>query len=129
MPEGDAREPTVGELTAQLAEQTGRLVRDEMELAKAEVRESVKHAGIGVGLFGATGLLAVYGVGALVAAAIAAFALVVDVWLAALIVAGILFVLAGLGALLGVKQVKEVGPPHTAENVKKDLAAVKGEHA
>ncbi|GAA1725066.1 phage holin family protein [Aeromicrobium alkaliterrae] len=129
MPEGDAREPTVGELTAQLAEQTGRLVRDEVELAKAEVRESVKHAGIGAGLFGATGLLAAYGVGALVAAAIAAFALLVDVWLAALIVAGILFALAGLGALLGVKQVKEVGPPHTAENVKKDLAAAKGEHA
>lgn len=130
MPERDARQDaTLGELAVQLTEQTSRLVHDEVALAKAEIRESVKHAGIGAGLFGATGLLAVLGLGTLVAAAVAAFALLVAVWLAALIVAAILFAVAGMGALLGVKQVKAVGPPHTAENVKKDLAAVKGEHA
>ena len=130
MPERDARqEATVGELAVQLTEQTSRLVHDEVELAKAEIRESVRHAGIGVGLFGATGLLAVLGLGTSVAAAVAGFAVVVDVWLAALIVAAILFAVAGIGALLGVKQVKEVGPPHTAENVKKDIAAAKGERA
>lgn len=130
MPErGTPQDATVGELAVQLTEQTSRLVHDEVELAKAEIRESVRHAGMGAGLFGATGLLAVLGLGALVAAAVAGFALVVDVWLAALIVAAILFVVAGVGALLGVKQVKEVGPPHTAENVKKDIAAAKGEHA
>ncbi|MEG9226551.1 phage holin family protein [Aeromicrobium sp. Sec7.5] len=120
---------TVGELAVQLTEQTSRLVHDEVELAKAEIRESVKHAGLGAGLFGATGLLAVLGFGTLVAAAVAALALVVEVWLAALIVAGVLFVAAGAGAMLGVKQIQEVGPPHTAENVKKDIAAAKGEHA
>lgn len=130
MPERDARQDaTLGELAVQLTEQTSRLVHDEVALAKAEIRESVKHAGIGAGLFGATGLLAVLGLGTLVAAAVATFALLVDVWLAALIVAAILFAVAGMGALLGVKQVKAVSPPHTAENVKKDLAAVKGEHA
>lgn len=126
---GAPQDATVGELAVQLTEQTSRLVKDEVELAKAEIRDSVKHAGIGAGLFGATGLLALLGLGTLVAAAVAAFALVVDVWLAALIVAAILFAIAGVGALLGVKQVKEVGPPNTAENVKKDLAAAKGEHA
>ncbi len=126
---GAPQDATVGELAVQLTEQTSWLVKDEVELAKAEIRDSVKHAGIGAGLFGATGLLALLGLGTLVAAAVAAFALVVDVWLAALIVAAILFAIAGVGALLGVKQVKEVGPPNTAENVKKDLAAAKGEHA
>ena len=71
MPErGAPQDVTVGELAVQLTEQTSRLVHDEVELAKAEIRESVKHAGIGAGLFGATGLLAVLGLGTLVAAAV-----------------------------------------------------------
>ncbi|MCK5891848.1 phage holin family protein [Aeromicrobium sp.] len=130
MPErGAPQDATVGELAVQLTEHTSRLVHDEVELAKAELRESARHAGVGAGLFGATGLLAVLGLGALVAAAVAALALVLDVWLAALVVAVILFAIAGVGALLGLAQIKEVGPPSTAENVKKDLAAAKGEHA
>ncbi len=130
MPDQGARpDATLGELAQQLSEQTSRLVQDEILLAKSEIKDSVRHAGIGVGLFGATGLLAIFGVGTLVAAAVAALALAVDVWLAALIVGLALLVVAGIGGLLGVKQVKEVGPPDTADSVKKDLSALKGNHA
>jgi uncharacterized membrane protein YqjE len=126
MPE---QEPTLGELTQRLTEQTSRLVHDEVELAKAEVRESVRHAGVGVGLFGATGLLAIFGLAVLVAAAVAALALVVEVWLAAVIVGAALLAIAGIGGALGLQQVREVGPPDTARNLKKDASALRGKHS
>jgi len=122
-------EPTLGELTQRLAEQTSRLVHDEVELAKAEMRDSVRHAGIGVGLFGATGLFAVLGLAVLVGAAVAALALAVEVWLAALVVGAALLVIAAIGGILGLQQVKEVGPPDTAQNVKKDVSALRGKHS
>ena len=110
-------EPSLGELVARMSEQTSRLVRDEMRLAQAEMAEKGKRAGIGVGLFGGAGLFALYGVGALVAAAILGLAQAVDGWLAALIVAVALFVLAGLGALVGKKKVQQATPPLPAEAV------------
>ena len=58
----------MGELMTQLSSQTSRLVRDEMRLAQKEFVESAKHAGIGAGLFSAAGLLAVFGLGSLIAA-------------------------------------------------------------
>jgi uncharacterized membrane protein YqjE len=128
MPERDARpaDPSLAELVSQLTEQTSRLVRDEVELAKTELSASAKHVGIGAGLFGGAGLFAFLGLSTLVAAAVAALALVVDVWLAALIVAVVLFVIAGIGALVGKKQVDQAGPPErTIENVKKDVAEIK----
>ncbi len=78
---------SVAQLVSQLTEQTSRLVRDEVELAKVELTSKAKQAGMGAGLFSAAGLLALYGFGALVATAILALALVMDAWLAALVVA------------------------------------------
>ncbi|MBM6405881.1 phage holin family protein [Phycicoccus sp. CSK15P-2] len=103
------------------------LVRSEIALAKAELQESVRHAGIGAGLFGTAGVVALYGLGALVAAAILGLALVVDAWLAALVVAVVLFAAAGVAALVGKKQVAESTPPvqRSVENVKADVEAVK----
>lgn len=128
MPERDARpaDPSLGELVSQLTEQTSRLVRDEVELAKTELAASAKHVGVGAGLFGGAGLLAFFGVATLVAAAVAGLALAVDVWLAALIVGVALLVVAGVGGLLGKKQVTQAGPPErTIDNVKKDVAQIK----
>ena len=99
---------SVGELVAQLADQTTTLVRDEMQLAKVEMVASVKAAGIGAGLFSVAGLIALYGLGALIATAILALALVVDAWLAALIVTAVLFVIAAIAALIGKSQVSKV---------------------
>jgi uncharacterized protein YneF (UPF0154 family) len=83
---------------------------------------------MGAGLFGGAGVIALFGVGALVACAILALDLVLSVWLAALIVGVALLVDAGIAALLGKKQVSKAlpaKPAETIDNVKADLAAVK----
>jgi uncharacterized membrane protein YqjE len=121
-------EPTTGELVSQLSQQTSRLVRDEVALAKVELAEKAKHVGLGAGLFSGAGVLALYGVGALVATLILALAEVLPAWLAALIVTVVLFAVAGVAALLGKRQVAEgtpVAPEQTIENVKQDLDTVK----
>lgn len=122
-----AADPSLGELMSQLSAQTSRLVRDEMRLAQKEFQESAKHAGIGAGLISVAGLLALFGLGVLIAAAVAGLSLVVDVWLAALIVAAVLFLIAGIAALVSKKQVDQVTPaaPRTVETVKDDIAELK----
>jgi uncharacterized membrane protein YqjE len=111
-------------LLRQLSEQTGDLVRQEMELAKAELREKGKAAGLGAGMFGGAGLVALYAVGALTACAILALAIVVDAWLAALIVAAGYAALAGILALTGKKKVEQATPPvpeQAIESTKEDV--------
>ncbi len=103
-------------------------MRDEFRLAQLEVSGKAKKAGLGVGMFGAAGLLALYGVGVLIATAILALALAMDAWLAALIVAVVLLAAAGVAALLGKKRVEEAAPPvptTAVENVKRDVDAVR----
>jgi uncharacterized membrane protein YqjE len=129
-PTGAGRsETSTGELVNQLTQQSTELIRSELRLAQAEMTEKAKHAGIGVGLFGGAGVVALYGVGALIATVILALALVLPAWLAALIVTVVLFAIAGVTALVGKKQVSQGTPPapeRTIDNVKKDVAAVKG---
>jgi len=122
-----AAEASISELMTQLASQTSRLARDEMRLAQKEFVESVKHAGIGAGLFSAAGLVAVLGLGSLVAAAIAALSLALPVWAAALIVAVVLFAAAGIAALVSKKQLDQASPTPemTVANVKQDIHEIK----
>ena len=80
-------DPSAGELVSRLSSEVSQLVRDELRLAQAEMSGKAKKAGIGAGMFGAAGLLALYGGGVLITTAILALALAVDAWLAALIVA------------------------------------------
>ncbi|MBV9320257.1 MAG: phage holin family protein [Mycobacterium sp.] len=123
-PKSDA---SIGELMSQLSSQLSRLVRDEMRLAQKEFQQSAKHAGAGAGLFSAAGLLAFFGLASLIAAAIAALALALPTWAAALIVAAALLLAAGVAALLSKNQAKEVTPaaPQTVASVKRDVQAVK----
>src|SRR3954447_14018166 len=121
-------EQSTAELVQTASEQLSRLVRDEIALAKAELAEKGKHAGIGVGLFGGGGVLAIYGVGA----GIATLALVLNIWLwawlSALIVTVVLFVIAGILALIGKKQVtkaKPAEPPEAVAGIKADVDEVK----
>ena len=104
-------EQSLAELTRHLTEQTSALAQKEVELAKAELALKGRRIGIGVGAFGAAGLVALYAVGALVATAILALAIVVDAWLAALIVGLGLAAAAGVLALTGKKKVEEGTPP------------------
>ncbi|GGL43875.1 phage holin family protein [Phycicoccus endophyticus] len=118
---------STGQLVARMSSDLSDLVRSEIQLAKAELQESVRHAGVGAGLFGTAGLIALYGVGALVATAVLALSLVLDAWLAALVVAAALFVAAGVAAVIGRRQVGRASPPvqRTVENVKADVDAVR----
>ena len=112
-----AADASIGELMGQLSSQTSRLIRDEMRLAQKEFQESAKHAGIGAGLFSVAGLLAFFGLATFIAAAVAALSLVLAVWAAALVVGLVLFVAAGIAALVGRGQAQEVTPaaPKTVE--------------
>jgi len=119
-----ADDRSTSDLLRDLSQQTGDLVRKEMELAKAELREKGKSAGIAGGMFGGAGLVALYGVGALIACAILALAIVVDAWLAALIVGIGCLAVAGLLALTAKKKVEQATPPvpeQAIESSKEDV--------
>jgi Putative Actinobacterial Holin-X, holin superfamily III len=121
-------EQSTAELVQRASEQISRLVRDEMALAKAELAEKGKHAGIGIGLFGTGGVFALYGVGAAIATLIIVFSLFLDLWLAALIVTVLLFLIAGILALAGKSQVTKAAPPEPSAaiaSVKADVDEVR----
>jgi uncharacterized membrane protein YqjE len=100
----------IGELVARLSDDTVRLVRDEIRLARAEMTQKAKAAGVGAGLFGGAGVFVVYGFGLLVGAAVIGLSIVVVPWGAALIVAAVLFVLACTAALMGKQEFGRAGP-------------------
>lgn len=117
------------ELVTRLSQEVSQLVRDELQLAKLEVSGKAKKAGVGVGMFGAAGIIALFGVGTLIATAVLALALVVDAWLAALIVAVVLLVAAGIAALVGRSSVRQATPPvpeAAMASTRRDIEAAKG---
>jgi uncharacterized membrane protein YqjE len=130
-PEGQTQSQTLGALVHQLTQQVPELIRSEMRLAQAEVAQKGKRAGVGIGMFSVAGLLAFFAFGSLVATAILALALVVDAWLAALVVALVLVAAAAVAGLVGRNKVAEAAPPapeRAIEGLKEDIATVKGDH-
>jgi uncharacterized membrane protein YqjE len=121
----DRREESIGELVRDLANETNTLVRQEIELAKAELSEKVRTAGKGAGMFGAAGVVALLSLGSLTAFLIALLATAIDhVWLSALIIALIYGAIAGVLAMRGRDEVKEAAPAvpeQTMESVKEDV--------
>ena len=125
----DLHDQSVKELVKSLSEETSRLVRDEIRLATLELKEKGRHAGIGIGMFGGAGIVALFGVGALLASVIMLLGLAIAPWGSALIVAGVLFGTAAILALIGKKQVTAAVPPAPEEavhSVQTDIAVVKG---
>ena len=119
-----ASDASVAELIKQLSEQTSRLARQEVELAKAELAIKGKRAGIGAGMFGGAGIFGFYALGALTATAILALATAMDAWLAALIITVLLGAIAGILALQGRRKVEEATPPvpeQATESAKEDV--------
>lgn len=119
---------SISDLVRQLTEQTQRLARQEVELAKVEVTAKGKQIGIGAGAFGAAGLVGLYAAGALTAAAILALATAVDGWLAALIVAIVYAGIAAALALIGKNRIDAAGPPVPEEAIassKQDIETAK----
>lgn len=124
----DVEHEPVGELVQQASQQLTELVRGEMKLAQAEMKEKGKLYGKSGGLFGGASLAGFLMLQALVASVIAAVALLLPVWAAALIVTAVLGAIAAVLALSGKKQVGKASPPapqSTIENVKADVAEIK----
>ena len=125
-----ARTPAAptGDLVKQMTEQVSGLIRDELKLAEIEMTRKGARAGRGIGIFGGSGVIALYAVGCLLAAAIAGIATAVSVWLAALIVGVVLLGVAGIGALAGRSQLKKATPAvpvQTVQSVKADVEEIK----
>src|SRR5215217_9621841 len=118
----------LGELVQDLSRQTSTLIRQEMRLAQTELAEKGRHAGKGAGIFGGAGVVALYGVGALIAAAILGLATVLEPWIAAAAIGVALVLIAGILALTGKKELDEMGPPNpeqALESVQRDVETVK----
>lgn len=125
----DLSDRSAAELMRRLSDQMSTLVRQELDLAKAEVSEKGKRAGIGAGMFGGAGLFAVFALGAVTACVILALVKAAVVgWLAALIVAAAYGVIAGALALMGKHNVKRGVPPtpeQAVQSVKEDIERTK----
>ena len=124
---GPSAGPSIGELFSRVTEQMSRLVRDEIQLAQAQLTEKGKRMGTGVGLFGAAAFFGVFAFGVLLACAILGLSYLVAPWLAALIVALVLLLIAGICVLIGKKKIdaaKEV-EAKPQEGIKQDIEAVK----
>jgi uncharacterized membrane protein YqjE len=119
---------STGELVKQLSEQVSLLVRDEMKMARLELTQKGKQAGTGVGMFGVSGLVALYGVACLLAAAIIAISGEIRAWLAALIVGLALLAASGVAAAAGRGRLRRATPPmpeQAVEGAKADVEEVR----
>jgi hypothetical protein len=124
----DPKNASTGQLIDDLTDQIGTLVRDEVRLAQAEVTQKAKRLGVGAGLFGGAGLVAVLGLNALITAAVLGPASALPGRLAAIIIAVVLFAVAGVLALMGKKDVRAAAPPlptDTLASVQADVSTVK----
>ena len=124
----DLREQSIGDLLKQLSQETGTLVRQEMALARAEMTEKGKRAGVGAGMLGGAGVSALLMLGALTATLIGVLDTFMKFWIAALIVTVLWAAVAGILALQGKKKLKEATPPmpeQTQDSVKEDVAWAK----
>jgi Putative Actinobacterial Holin-X, holin superfamily III len=101
----------LGAAAKQVAEHASTLTRLEVELAQLELKQKAQSLGVGVGVGAGAAVLAVYGVGFLLATAAAALALVVDWWLALLIVTAVLFLTAGIAGVIAVGLFRKATPP------------------
>ena len=121
------QDQSIADLVKQLTEQTKTLARQEIELAKAELTEKGRKAGLGAGMFGAAGLFGFFAFAVLTACLVLALATAVPAWLAALIVAAVYGAIAGGLAFTGKKELQQATPPmpETVETVKEDIAWTK----
>jgi uncharacterized membrane protein YqjE len=120
----DLRDRPIGELLKELANETTTLVRQELDLAKAEMREKAGKAGPGFGMWGAAGVTGLLALGTLTAFLILALDGAMPNWLAALIVGLVYAAIAGVLYVRGKQRVEEAGSPvpeKTIETVKEDV--------
>lgn len=120
----DLRDRPTTELLRELSDQTTTLVRQEIELAKAELTAKGKKAGAGAGMFGGAGIAGLFALAALTTAIIAALDTAMPLWLAALIVAVVYGAIAGVLAMRGKKEIDQatpVTPEQAIDSTKEDV--------
>ena len=121
---GDLRERPIGELLKQLSQETTTLVKQELDLAKAEVAQKGQQAGKGAGMFGGAGVMGLMALGSFTAFLILLLDGAMPNWAAALVVTAVYAAIAGVLALQGRNRVKEATPPvpeQAVESVKEDV--------
>jgi|RhiMetdeSRZDD1v2_1073273.scaffolds.fasta_scaffold17352_4 uncharacterized membrane protein YqjE len=122
---------SLGQLTGDLSQQVSRLVRDEIRLAQVEMKDKGRRFGKGAGLMGAGGVIALFGAGCVVAAAVLALDLIWPTWLAAVVVGVVLLIVAAVVAAKGRSQMRRGAPPMPSEamkSTKEDIEVLKGGH-
>lgn len=120
---------SLGQLTGELSQQVSRLVRDEIRLAQVEMKDKGKRFGRGAGLMGAGGVIALFGVGCLVAAAVLGLDLAWPTWLSAIVIGAILLIIAAVVGATGRHQMRQGTPPmprEAIESTKEDIETLKG---
>jgi Putative Actinobacterial Holin-X, holin superfamily III len=123
-----SQERSTGELVKSLSEQVSVLVRDELKLAQLQMTRKGKQAGMGAGMLGGSGVIALYGVACLLACAIIALSGVVAAWLAALIVGAALLAAAAAAAMVGRGRLQKATPPvpeQTVDSIKTDVEEIR----
>jgi len=122
---GATEEPSVGTLVQSAMADMSTLIRSEIELAKAEIGQSAKKAGISIGLFAAAGVLAAFaGIYLFVTVAEALTALGLPRWISYGIVTVFLLLLAGIAALVGRRMLKKIEKPERTLETLHDLPEV-----
>jgi uncharacterized membrane protein YqjE len=120
----DLHERPIGDLLRDLSDQTTTLVRQEIDLAKAELAQKGKRAGAGAGMFGGAGVFGLFAFGALTTVLIVVLDSAMTLWLAALIVALVYAAVAAVLALNGKKEMEKAGPPvpeQAVDSMKEDV--------
>ncbi|MDQ6933128.1 MAG: phage holin family protein [Candidatus Eremiobacteraeota bacterium] len=122
--DGRLQDASVGELLKRLSRETTLLVRQEIELAKTELTQKGKQAGVSAGIFGAAGIVGLLAFGAFTAFVILLLSVYMQSWLAALIVTIAYGAGAGILALTGKKKFQHaspLAPEQTVQTVKEDV--------
>lgn len=115
----------MGQLVGKMTETMSTLVRDEIQLAQAQLTEKGKSLGTGGGLLAGAGVFGLFGFGWLLHTAYLALALALPEWASALIVAVFVLIVAAILGLVGRKMLKEAPSPQTKQNLQRDLDAFK----
>lgn len=127
--ENEARNSSTGELVKQLSNQLSTLIRKELDLAKTELTEKGKVAGLGAGMFGGAGVAGLLALGSLTALVVLLLDKAMDTWVATLLVTLIWGAVAAILAMAGRDRVRAATPPveETVETVKEDVQWAKNQ--
>ena len=106
LPEAGAQRESISELLGELANKSAALIRDELTLAKQEVREKLSAFRVGLVVVAIGAVIGLVALITLCAAVVMALAAYVGTWQAALIIGVILALTAGVTALVGLQRLK-----------------------